>query len=112
MDNLHIHATKQFTLFCRQAQESLKGTVSSEKNELLFHDFGINYNNEPQYYRKGTTLLRKSVADENGKMKKTVVPYVDDIIGDRFWRENPEILGLKKSKIPTDPKDTSATLIS
>lgn len=76
----------------------LKGTYASDKNEILFKDFGINYNNEPEYFRKGTTLLRKTLKDESGKTRKLVVPYVGDIIGDRFWLENPQILGLKKQE--------------
>lgn len=36
----------------------LKGTTSSEKNELLYTNFTLNYNSEPEQYRKGTTLLR------------------------------------------------------
>ena len=35
----------------------LQGTVASDKNELLFSEFGINYNSLPQLYRKGTVLL-------------------------------------------------------
>ena len=42
---------KQLSLFI------LQGTVSSDKNELLFSEFGINYNTLPQLYRKGTVLL-------------------------------------------------------
>ncbi|XP_001605413.2 probable tRNA(His) guanylyltransferase [Nasonia vitripennis] len=79
----------------QQAEERLSGTLSSHKNELLYQEFGINYNNEPAVYRKGTTLLRKLVAHGNGRLKPTVVPLVDDIIGDRFWKENPEVIGLK-----------------
>lgn len=78
-----------------QAEEKLCGTVSSDKNELLFKEFGINYNNEPAISRKGTTLVRKLVPNEAGRLKPGIVPLVDDIIGDRFWRENPEIIGLK-----------------
>ena len=39
------------------AQERLKGTVSGDKNEILFSEFGINYNNEPLQFRKGTTII-------------------------------------------------------
>ncbi|ENI04108.1 hypothetical protein COCC4DRAFT_73194 [Bipolaris maydis ATCC 48331] len=42
----------------REAEERLKGTVSSDKNEILFKEFGINYNNEPNCFRKGTVLYR------------------------------------------------------
>jgi len=79
-----------------QAEEKLRGTLASHKNELLFQEFGINYNNEPALFRKGTTLIRKLVPDgTTGKLRSIVVPLVDDIIGDRFWKENPEVIGLK-----------------
>ena len=38
-------------------QERLKGTLSGEKNEILFSEFKINYNEEPAQFRKGTTLV-------------------------------------------------------
>lgn len=69
--------------------------MASHKNELLFQEFGINYNNEPPLFRKGTTLIRKLVPDGTGRLKPAIVPLVDDIIGDRFWKENPEVIGLK-----------------
>lgn len=79
-----------------QAEGKLRGTLASHKNELLFQEFGVNYNNEPPIFRKGTTLIRKLVPDgPGGRLKPAVVPIVDDIIGDRFWKENPEVLGLK-----------------
>ena len=78
-----------------QAEEQLRGTLASHKNELLFQEFGINYNNEPPLFRKGTTLIRKLVPDGTGRLKPAVVPLVDDIIADRFWKENPEVIGLK-----------------
>lgn len=75
-----------------QANEKLKGTVSSDKNEMLFHDFGINYNNELPIFRKGTILLRKNII-ENGRTKKIIEKIADDLIGDQFWIENKEIFG-------------------
>ncbi|CAN9364193.1 unnamed protein product [Alternaria alternata] len=42
----------------REAEQKLKGTVSSDKNEILFKEFGINYNNEPECFKKGTVLYR------------------------------------------------------
>lgn len=78
-----------------QAEEKLRGTLAAHKNELLFQEFGINYNNEPPTFRKGTILVRKLVPDGNGRLKPLVVAMVDDIIGDRFWKENPEVIGLK-----------------
>lgn len=43
----------------RRAEELLSGTVSSDKNELLFKRFGINYATLPAMYRKGTILAWK-----------------------------------------------------
>jgi tRNA(His) guanylyltransferase len=41
------------------AELELKGTVSGDKNEILFKRFGINYNNEPLIFRKGSVVYRK-----------------------------------------------------
>ena len=41
------------------AEEHLKGTVSGDKNEILFSQFGINYNNEPEMLRKGSCVFRE-----------------------------------------------------
>lgn len=42
----------------QQAEKELMGTVSSDKNEILFSRFKINYNNEPDIFKKGTVLYR------------------------------------------------------
>lgn len=44
-----------------EAEQKLSGTVSSDKNEILFSEFGINYNNEPELFKKGSILLRKKI---------------------------------------------------
>ena len=66
-----------------EAQEKLKGTLSKDKNEILFSEFNINYNNEPEQFKKGTTLIR-----EKGKITEHFV----DIIGDAFWNDHPTLL--------------------
>lgn len=35
-----------------------KGSLSADKNEILFSKFKINYNNEPEIYKKGSIVLR------------------------------------------------------
>jgi len=35
-----------------------QGTFANDKNEILFSRFGINYNNEPELFRKGSVLFR------------------------------------------------------
>ncbi|XP_067588499.1 probable tRNA(His) guanylyltransferase isoform X3 [Pseudorca crassidens] len=92
-----------------QAQERLQGTLTADKNEILFSEFNINYNNEPLMYRKGTVLIWQKVDEvttkevrlpaemEGRKMVVTrtrtkAVPLHCDVIGDAFWKEHPEIL--------------------
>jgi tRNA(His) 5'-end guanylyltransferase len=36
-----------------------QGTVSADKNEILFKRFGVNYNNELEIYKKGSVLYRQ-----------------------------------------------------
>jgi tRNA(His) guanylyltransferase len=107
------------------AELALKGTVSSDKNEMLFSRFGVNYNNEPQLYRKGTVVYRSydNVPFINGdatingtgksadptsktqiererkrKQKATITEEHVDIIGDAFWHAHPYILASKRGE--------------
>ncbi|XP_072032326.1 probable tRNA(His) guanylyltransferase [Amphiura filiformis] len=41
----------------RDAEARLRGTFSGDKNEILFSECDTNYNNEPEFYRKGTVLM-------------------------------------------------------
>lgn len=78
------------------AQERLKGTLSGDKNEILFSQFGINYNNEPDQLKKGTTIIKRkeeiTLPDGDTKVRTKVVELSCDIIGDQFWVENPHLL--------------------
>ncbi|CAH1395826.1 unnamed protein product [Nezara viridula] len=76
-----------------EAEEKLRGTLSSAKNELLYKNFDINYNNEPEIFRKGTVLVRKCISWEGAtKPKSVIIPLHCDIIKDDFWNSHPEIL--------------------
>ena len=93
-----VHSGKTTT----EAEAVLKGTFSSDKNELLFSQFHINYNNIPAIYRKGSILYRSketrtynydkdTYTTEIHKKKKVTICH-DDIISDKFWIEN-KLLG-------------------
>ncbi|GAB0494392.1 hypothetical protein MMPV_005685 [Pyropia vietnamensis] len=43
------------------AERALAGTDVATKNEILWSRFGLNYNEEPAMFRKGSTLLRVPV---------------------------------------------------
>lgn len=83
-----------------QAEEKLRGTFSSDKNELLFSDYGINYNNLDPMFRKGTILLRKQVKipGSDGKTKQLIIPFYEDMIREDFWKRNDELLERGQSK--------------
>ncbi|CAN2391580.1 tRNA guanylyltransferase activity [Pristimantis euphronides] len=53
-----------------QAQDRLKGTLAREKNEILFSEFNINYNNEPAMYRKGSVILWDKFTESSKKLIK------------------------------------------
>lgn len=80
----------------RAAQERLKGTVAGDKNEILFTEFGINYNNEEEQFRKGTTIIKTKVElpMENGETKTRTqsLELSCDIIGEEFWQAYPHLL--------------------
>ncbi|KAK3070998.1 tRNA-His guanylyltransferase [Teratosphaeriaceae sp. CCFEE 6253] len=103
------------------AEQALKGTVSKDKNEIMFSRFGINYNNEPKIYRKGTVIYRLRVEDalasdlpnvgppdrasktqvekeRKRKQKAKIVTEHHDIIGDAFWDAHPYILASNRGQ--------------
>ncbi|KAI0705792.1 tRNAHis guanylyltransferase [Cerioporus squamosus] len=99
-----------------EAHATLRGTVSSQKHETLFSRFGINYNELPARYRKGSVLVREEVCNvetdgapslsigtsgpAGGKKAQKKKPRVRttielchcDIIGDDFWDRRPNLL--------------------
>ncbi|KAK5121070.1 hypothetical protein LTR85_005554 [Meristemomyces frigidus] len=105
-----------------EAEHALKGTVSADKNEILFSKFGINYNNEPMIYRKGTAVYRSYGAgpaingvsgqvktadaasktqlekEKKRKQKASIVVEHVDLIGDAFWDSHPYILASKRGE--------------
>lgn len=96
------------------AELHLKGTVSGDKHEILFSQFGINYNNEPEVYKKGSVIYRDYAAvggpvkvdagpgDKVSRsklekvrkrtMKAEIVVVHVDIIKDGFWEDKPWLL--------------------
>lgn len=76
------------------AHKLLKDTNSAGKNELLFSKYKINYNNEPEAFRKGTILYRDSKkindnSDQNNNknLESSIKLKSIDIIGDNFWTD-------------------------
>lgn len=91
------------------AEKRLKGTLSSDKNEMLFTEYNTNYNDEPDIFRKGSVLTRQCYheivdrKDKDGKIadgknqttarkRSKIVTLHVDIIGNEFWESNPNLI--------------------
>lgn len=96
----------------QEAEERLRGTVSADKNEILFSEFGINYNTLPAIYRKGSILLNKQIKLEGEKKKKLVVPIFDDLIREKFWTDHDELLERKSPKLYDFPENELPQLVT
>ncbi|CAG9566802.1 unnamed protein product [Danaus chrysippus] len=71
-----------------QAEKRLSGTLSADKNEILFKEFGENYNNEPEIFKRGTLLTRKCIIDEESKKSVKIIADVhDDMLKNNFWKD-------------------------
>lgn len=46
-------------LTTQEAEKKLCGTFSNDKQEILFSECGINYNDEPEMFKKGSMITRK-----------------------------------------------------
>ncbi|KAF3921658.1 hypothetical protein AA313_de0210041 [Arthrobotrys entomopaga] len=49
---------QQGGMTAQEAERELMGTLSKDKNEILFSRFGINYNNEREIFKKGSVVYR------------------------------------------------------
>lgn len=93
----------------------MNGSLSKDKNELLFSRFGINYNNEPEFFKKGSIVIRETKEHILKRMEErpdtisttlskeqvealsegsieTVVLHCDVIRDKPFWEEHPDLL--------------------
>ncbi|CAF3587422.1 unnamed protein product [Fusarium graminearum] len=112
----------------KEAEKRLAGTYAADKNEILFSECSINYNNEPEIYKKGSVIFRdyelvdpdshnitqtidsqaeptqqsktQKEKDKKSRAKARVVVEHVDIIKDDFWDRRPWLLSNKPGKIP------------
>ncbi|KAF7863894.1 hypothetical protein EAF04_006859 [Stromatinia cepivora] len=120
-------------LDAKGAEKELAGSLAADKNEILFSRFGINYNNEPEIYKKGSVVFRDyelvepgaptETIDENSektieqkelsktqeekdrkrRAKARITVQHVDVIKDEFWQRRPWLLSNKPGKIPKEP---------
>lgn len=63
INNLYNTVFWQLIIKCgltpQESEQKLCGTLSSDKQEILFTDCGINYNDEPNMFKKGSLVTNK-----------------------------------------------------
>uniref|UniRef100_A0A8C7KAG2 Probable tRNA(His) guanylyltransferase n=1 Tax=Oncorhynchus kisutch TaxID=8019 RepID=A0A8C7KAG2_ONCKI len=59
-----------FWTLVQKADSPLHRTLAADKNEILFSQFDINYNNEPLVHRKGTVLIWEKLEETVTKSVK------------------------------------------
>ncbi|KAI5449886.1 tRNA-His guanylyltransferase [Naganishia albida] len=79
-----------------EANETLSGTVSGDKNEILFKRFGINYATLPEQFRRGSTVVRKEVVATTDE----VIPAPAPVPSDDPRAANNPLFGHKQKKKP------------
>ncbi|KAI9730750.1 MAG: tRNA-His guanylyltransferase [Cirrosporium novae-zelandiae] len=114
-----------------EAENQLKGTFSSDKNEILFSRYQINYNNEDLIFKKGSVIFRDYNLDQGvtttittaqelessdrpvtlsktqqekvrkARQKATIVTKHIDVIKEEFWNERPWLLSNEILKVST-----------
>ncbi|KAE8450633.1 transcriptional activator [Mollisiaceae sp. DMI_Dod_QoI] len=117
----------------KSAEKELAGSLAADKNEILFSRFKINYNNEPEIYKKGSVIFRdyelvepgtapedidedsaktleqaelsktQEEKDRKRRAKARITVQHVDIIKDEFWERRPWLLSNKPGKIPKEP---------
>ena len=96
-----------------EAQERLKTTFSADKNEILFSEYGVNYNNELEQFKKGSVIIltedevkegrvfasipthkRKDQSSDTSLDPRVVCTKIlhVDIIKEGFWNEKQYLL--------------------
>lgn len=114
----------------KEAETTLSGTLAADKNEILFSRFGINYNREPEIFKKGSVIFRdyelveptshattetvdalaepvrqsktQTEHDKKRRAKARILVQHLDIIKDEFWDRRPWILSNKPGKVPKE----------
>ncbi|MCJ1486149.1 tRNA-His guanylyltransferase [Schaereria dolodes] len=112
----------EFSIYLKKGKALLtpwQGTLAADKNEILFSRFKLNYNLEPDIFKKGSVLYRKyeikdlqsgnSISEQKvdeHEISKTQKVRIKkrrerasiqlehiDLINDEFWSSRPWILG-------------------
>ncbi|ERF69078.1 tRNA(His) guanylyltransferase [Endocarpon pusillum Z07020] len=62
----------------REVEEELKGTLASDKNEILWGRFGINYNDEKEIFKKGSVVFCQYELEEPAEGRADTLALEED----------------------------------
>lgn len=82
-----------------EAEELLKGTLSSDKNEILWSKFSLNYNNEPEIFRKGSVVYRAYELEQATSQSQMNVKAAKGSSEDNEYEQVEEISKTQKEKM-------------
>lgn len=87
-----IHDEKMFSS-PKEATDKLSGTVSSDKHDIMFLDYKVNYNNELEQFKKGTVIVdtQRDYNGSNSDMEAIKHFNLELIKNNNFWDENSHI---------------------
>lgn len=71
-----------------------QGTLSADKNEILFSKFKINYNNEPEIYKKGSVIFREVGPLSEMELDHIQLAYIHCLSSTNSW--NPGLITLRR----------------
>lgn len=61
-----------------EAHKRLKGTFSKDKHNILFEEFKMNYNDEPDVFKRGSIILHEYNSTEVEDEKPNSPKSIDD----------------------------------
>lgn len=82
-----------------EAEELLKGTLSSDKNEILWSRFDLNYNNEQEIFRKGSIVYRAYELEDTNVAGHSTGNITDSLDGVDVNGKEEEVSKTQKEKM-------------
>ncbi|CDW89535.1 trna guanylyltransferase [Stylonychia lemnae] len=97
-------------LSTEQAQKRLKGTLTKDKNEILFSEFGINYNTIDEIFKRGSIWIRMISKKEMKQQKSRKPQEIKEQIQQRNQSEQINLEEEKKNG-DSDVQDLKGDII-
>ncbi|GAA5892463.1 tRNA guanylyltransferase [Sporobolomyces salmoneus] len=90
----------------QEANKELSGTISSQKQEMLHTEFGINYNNESAMFKKGSLIMWETapVGESNSNPEVSPAPQAESNDSQSASEPATPVKHMRQRKTPAKPK--------